>query len=52
MKIVLFRYDAEIITTLSIRYDKCRHPRRGAPVADRRLKIQKKLTARRASERP
>ncbi len=41
MKIVLFRYDAEIIITLSIWYDECRHPRRGAPVADRRLKIQK-----------
>jgi hypothetical protein len=25
-----------------IKYDECRHPRRGAPVADRRLKLQKK----------
>ena len=52
VKIVLFRYDAEIIITLSTWYDECRHPGRGSPVADRRLKIQKNLSARRALERP
>jgi hypothetical protein len=35
MKIVVFRYDAEIGTTLSIMYDECRRPQRGAPAADR-----------------
>ena len=29
MKIVVFRYDAEIVTTLSIGYDECRRPRGG-----------------------
>jgi len=52
MKIVVFRYDAGIVTTLSISYDDCRYPRRSAPLADRSLKIQKKLPARCASERP
>jgi hypothetical protein len=29
MKIELFRYDARIVTTLSLRYDECRRTRRG-----------------------
>ena len=37
MKIVVFEYDVEIVTTLSISYDVCRRPRRGAPAADRWL---------------
>ena len=35
VKIVLFSYDAEIVTPLSIRYDECRRPRWDAPAADR-----------------
>ena len=35
MKIVVFRYDAGIVTTLSIWYDDCRRPRRGTPAVDR-----------------
>jgi hypothetical protein len=35
MKIVVFRYDAGIVTTLSIWYDDCRRPRRGTPEVDR-----------------
>jgi len=41
MKIIVIRYNAGIVTNLSIRYDDCCRPRRGAPAADRRLKIQK-----------
>ena len=41
MKIVVFRYYVGIVTTLSIWYGECRYPRRGSPVADRWLKIQK-----------
>ena len=52
MKIILFRYDAEIVTTLSISYDDCRRPRRGAPAANRWLKIQKNSLPSRASQRP
>jgi len=52
MKFVVFRYDAGIVTTLSIGYDEYRRPRRGAPAADQGLKIQKQLHACRASERP
>ena len=37
MKITGFRYNAGIVTTLSISYDECRRPRRGAPAADRWL---------------
>jgi hypothetical protein len=35
MKIVLFRYDMGMVTTLSLRYDDYRRPRRDAPAADR-----------------
>jgi hypothetical protein len=35
MIIVLFRYDAGIVTTLSFWYDVCRHPPLVAPAADR-----------------
>ena len=35
MKIVVFRFDAGIVTLLSISYDERRRPRRGAPAADR-----------------
>ena len=38
MKIVLFSYDAGIAIPLSIRYDDCRRPPRGAPAADWRVK--------------
>ena len=50
MKIVEFRYDPEIITTLSIGYDACRLPRPG--IHGQVTKIQKKLRARRGLERP
>ena len=51
MKIVLFSYDAGIAIPLSIRYDECRRPKTGHP--QRRIGDSlKKLTARRASERP
>jgi len=34
MKIVLFRYDTGIVSTLSLKYDDCRRSRRDAPAAD------------------
>ena len=33
--IIVFRYDAGIVTPLSIWHDDCRRPRRVAPAADR-----------------
>ena len=41
MKIVLSRNDTGIVTTLSLRYDDCRRPRRVTPTADRWLKCKK-----------
>jgi hypothetical protein len=52
MKIIVLRYDAGLVSTLSIWYDECRYPRGDAPAADWRLKIQEKLPGSRASERP
>ena len=37
-KIVLFSYGEGIVIPLSIRYDECRRPPRGAPAADWRVK--------------
>ena len=34
-EIVVFKYDAEIVTPLFIRYEDCRRRRRGSHVADR-----------------
>ena len=34
VKIILFRYNTGILTTLSLNYDDYRRPRRGAPAAD------------------
>jgi len=51
MKIVVFRYDAEIVTTLFVGYDECRRTRRGFLCGGSVTKMQKKLPARRASER-
>ena len=51
LKIELFGYNTGFfLTLLHVRW--MPPPPMGAPVADRRLKIQKKLPARRASERP
>ena len=41
MKIVVFSYDAEIITPLFMWYDECRRPRRGTP---RRINTYSKNT--------
>ena len=41
MKIVVISFDAGIVNTLFIWCDTCRRPRRDAPAADRKLKIQK-----------
>ena len=40
MKIVLFRYETGMVTTLSLRYDDCRRLRRDAPAADRWAKFK------------
>jgi len=52
LKTVSVNFFYSDITTVSIIYDDCHRPRRGAPAADRQINIQKKLPARRASERP
>ena len=44
MKPVLFRYDAEIVTTLSIMYDDCRRPRLGFLCGGSVTKNSKKTT--------
>ena len=41
MKIVVFRCDAGIVTTLSLMYDDCRRPRRGFLCGGSVTKIQK-----------
>ena len=41
MKIVVFRYDAEIVTTLFVGYDECRRTRRGFLCGGSVTKMQK-----------
>jgi hypothetical protein len=41
MKIVVFSYDAGIVTPLSVRYDDCRRPRRGFLYGGSLTKIKK-----------